>query len=326
MTSSIKSIIFDEHILKIEDSSTPNVLFIGETKRDLKSQPLLSLTSQSIWRIARITTRGATVVTEVASGGKPDQIWDNRDSIFEDIIFPYSNLFSLEFDGANDYLEIPHSTTFNIPFNEPFSWSFWLKTTDGGSYTILEKASSNIGIRIYKLGSELLEVSWRGGGTGNRIRIRTSSAPSGILDGQWHHYVVTFNGTDANGMNIYEDSVLLSKDVLNDTLTLDPDNTANLVIGGRSAGTNLYDGLLDEVAFWDSELSASEITEIYNSGSPIDVSENTGNYVSSSNLLGWWRMGDGESDAFPIIGDSSTSSNDGTMINMIEDSIVQDAP
>ena len=40
------------------------------------------------------------------------------------------------------------------------------------------------------------------------------------------------------------------------------------------------------------QLSASEITEIYNSGSPTDLTSDAGNYTSSSNLQGYWRFED----------------------------------
>ena len=45
-----------------------------------------------------------------------------------------------------------------------------------------------------------------------------------------------------------------------------------------------YNGNIDEVAVWDSELSAGEVTAIYNGGKPKDL--------SGLSPVSWWRMGE----------------------------------
>ena len=52
--------------------------------------------------------------------------------------------------------------------------------------------------------------------------------------------------------------------------------------------------------------------------------KDSGDYSSSGDLIGWWRMGD--SATYPTIPDDSTNSNNGTMTNMSADDIVQDIP
>ena len=54
---------------------------------------------------------------------------------------------------------------------------------------------------------------------------------------------------------------------------------------------------MDEVAVWDTDLDAAAVTAIYNSGTPIALDADSGNYSNSSNLQGWWRMGDGTEEA-----------------------------
>jgi hypothetical protein len=41
----------------------------------------------------------------------------------------------------------------------------------------------------------------------------------------------------------------------------------NMYIGSNGAGNGVYDGLIDEVSIWNTDLSPSKITELYNSGS-----------------------------------------------------------
>ena len=77
---------------------------------------------------------------------------------------------------------------------------------------------------------------------------------------------------------------------------------------------------MDEVALFDDELSLAQIQNIYNSGTPTDLS-------SESYLLGYWRNGDPTgTGAYPTIVDQSSNSNDGTMNNMSSSDIVTDVP
>ena len=62
-------------------------------------------------------------------------------------------------------------------------------------------------------------------------------------------------------------------------------------------------------------MSPSQISEIYNSGSPTDLSLHS----QAGNLAGWWRDGDG--DTYPTISDESGNSKDATMINLSAASI-----
>ena len=80
-------------------------------------------------------------------------------------------------------------------------------------------------------------------------------------------------------------------------------------IGGLKNGSNLHqnptNGKLDEFALYNSTLSASDITAIYNSGAPA-------NQAGDSNLVAYWRMEEG---AGTSIGDSSSNSNTATLTN-----------
>ena len=62
--------------------------------------------------------------------------------------------------------------------------------------------------------------------------------------------------------------------------------------------------------------SAEEVYAIYQQGITYDES-------SLSGLVGYWRMGDDTSKAYPTIADSSSNSNDGTITNGASDDIVQ---
>ena len=91
-------------------------------------------------------------------------------------------------------------------------------------------------------------------------------------------------------------------------------------IGGQANGYNDWNGNIDEVAFWgNTVLDADAIAVLYNSGVPIALDSDSGNYDNSGDLTHWWRMGDG--DTYPTITDNEGSIN-GTMTNMTSGDIV----
>ena len=53
---------------------------------------------------------------------------------------------------------------------------------------------------------------------------------------------------------------------------------------------------------WDVSLDDAAVTAIYNSGTPIALDADDGNYDNSGDLQGWWRMGDGTLDDGNITG------------------------
>ena len=88
-------------------------------------------------------------------------------------------------------------------------------------------------------------------------------------------------------------------------------NSINFQISCRNGTADRYAGNIDEVAIFNSELSAANAATIYNSGLPASL--------SSFSPLGWWRMGEG--DTYPTLTDSGSGSNDGTMTNMLSGDI-----
>lgn len=147
------------------------------------------------------------------------------------------------------------------------------------------------------------------------------------MKGNWHHVVLTWNTSESytdptdstsytGTMKLYLDGTIVNFGqgayVVNgetaDAVGLNgiPSTTVfdKLRIGARFNGNNNIDALFDEVAVYSTDLSASEISAIYNSGAPNDLSS----LSTSTNLVGWWRFEDNTDD-------SSSNSNSGTLTN-----------
>lgn len=298
------------------DKPNSSTTFIGKT------YDLNALTSAPVWQITRTIVSGTETITQFADDVNTyDKIWDNRVSLFGSA--PFANSLSVQFDGANDFVDVSHNAAIDFDFrSESASWNFWIKISNTtSSVTYLEKQASNVGWRFY-LKAKRLTLELRGtGGTGDRIRVRSFSSGTKfgtrLNDGAWHMVTATYDGSGlASGVNLYLDGVAESTlQIQNDTLSTDTSNTNNMAIASRSGGgNNTGPGNIDEVSIWDVELSAGDITTIYNSGIPIDL-QNQGLSPITVSLNYWCRMGDGSNDVFPILEDVESLIT-GTMTNM----------
>jgi len=134
-----------------------------------------------------------------------------------------------------------------------------------------------------------------------------------ITAGKWHHIAMVADGGTAT---FYLDGV--SRDTMSYTQDAATNPDTNLLIGAvSSAAENYYfmAGDIDEVAIWDSALSADAVTAVYNSGAPNNLNQDNGDYTNSGDLQGWWRMGEGNDPGYYLISDASGNGNDGTTQN-----------
>ena len=241
---------------------------------------------------------------------------------------------SIDYDGAADYSDIPIVAANDFDYDTDFSFSFWVKTSSS-SYSRL------IGSGHYAGGSNhwgwALDLNTSGqmsfggfrstAGSGDEMRATADTAGDEIDDGLYHHVVVSFSGSSgtagaAAGISIHMDGSALPltiiaascgsswKDVSNTTIKIARRSTA-------SGGDRYLDGKIDQVSLWDKVLSASDRGALLTwDKRPADLS----NHPSASNLVGWYRLGAG--DTTTVIIDSASGSNDGTSGSLSDSSFV----
>ena len=78
--------------------------------------------------------------------------------------------------------------------------------------------------------------------------------------------------------------------------------------------SSYFNGLMDEIAIWNSQLEATEIVALYNNGRSISASVNSDNYTSSADLIRYYTMDKGLGN---IVVDHSTSGVNGTLYNCL---------
>ena len=122
----------------------------------------------------------------------------------------------------------------------------------------------------------------------------------------WTHVVITF-GTDGVGKIYLNGSADKSFDLTEDDASHVDSGGLRL---GSDGGQSDFNGKIDDVAFWDSELTDAEVTALYNSGIGINASSDSGNYASSSDLQAYWKMTEQTGSS---VEDLSTNSNNGSI-------------
>ena len=150
--------------------------------------------------------------------------------------------------------------------------------------------------RVYRMGLDnnggttKIIAQHRSGGTYENIEGST------LLDasGGWYHVVFTFDDS-SNRLRIYVNGSKINQESYSGS-TVNQNSEFSI---GRRHDTNgaYYDGKIDEVAYWDTELSANAISTLYNSGNPLSASSNSGNYSSSGNLVMYYRFQENLNDS-----------------------------
>jgi len=220
----------------------------------------------------------------------------------------FSNTYSLAFDGTNDYV-VSNATYSELNGTTKATWSYWVKPTLG-SAMVLSRVSNTTSISAFVYMFYLFSNGEVGAAIGDTTRrARTGSAL--LTDNVWSHILVCYDGTLSNGSK--------TKIFINGVDSTNSDSTtatslvnANypLSIGRRDqTPTYYYDGLMDELAMWNSTdfRTQSDIDTIYNSGSASDLNNNGLTAPTT-----WYRFEEGSGTTAT---DSGTGGNDGTLTN-----------
>jgi hypothetical protein len=171
---------------------------------------------------------------------------------------------SLTVNSLNDVVSIPSTQNLKL---STFSVSTWFKTTSnfgdtsfmvnkGGQGT--DSSGNNMNYGIWMTSSEKVQ----GGFETSSGSDRYVTSPGSYNNGQWHHGVVTFDGSI---LRLYVDGVQVATSSTPGT----PETVGNhpLKIGANSRiADDLFTGSLDEVGIWNRALTTTEITNLMNNG------------------------------------------------------------
>ena len=178
---------------------------------------------------------------------------------------------SADFDGVDDFIEVPHSADLEL---DSGTLQMWFQPDDtSGTQGLFSKDSMNFddgGHLAAYLDNDTLVVRLQSVDASHSVSV------SGVTASEWHHLAFTFGD---GGMNLYLDGVLADTNAYTgglDTSSGGTGNTEPLVFGastmhsadGTTAGVrDFFDGQLDEIALHGTSLDLAAVQSIYAAGS-----------------------------------------------------------
>lgn len=190
--------------------------------------------------------------------------------------------FCVNFDGADDMIDLGSISGDLRLSGSSGAIIAWINPTlTGDEYQrLVDKSDGSNGANGYAL-----FIKKDGSITGNMDGTAKITTPTGVVVAdKWQHLVWTWNGTTqyayVNGVQVQATN----------NVNTPPSDTTNMRIGSWNHDVaREYKGRISEVAIYNIGLTASQVKTIYNGRDPYDHNDG----IAPSNLLGWWRMGDG---------------------------------
>lgn len=172
---------------------------------------------------------------------------------------------AMNFTGSN-YVSIGNINLLNFEYNNPFTFSTWIKDNSTSSERLISKYDGTRGyiFSVFQQSGKdtiQLEMYVSGGGfieNSNLLIVR---------NGQWHNIVLTYDGSClAQGVNIYLDGIKQVQDIVSNTgcpATLK--NNQDVEIGARTGGIEKFTGRMADVIIKPRLVTAAEVAAMYNS-------------------------------------------------------------
>jgi len=225
----------------------------------------------------------------------------------------YANTKSLFLDGTGDTFApgftASQKETF---FRDSFTISFWGNFNfDNNNWTAFgfdsaTGAATSLNFRQINFGSSVWYVT----GKFNNVQWQSSLMSNGLSGDKttWVHIAMTMekgaNPSVNNTFKLYQNGSLVNSGGTAATIagnmsatTFDTDVDLTFGAFTTSSSSNLHtDMKLDEVAFFNTALDASNVAAIYNSGSTFDLTSANGNYKKQANLVRYYRLEDNLTD------------------------------
>ena len=144
-----------------------------------------------------------------------------------------------------------------------------------------------------------------------------------VTAGEWFHITYVYNGngvTEADKVQIYINGAPLP---LTFTLTMHSSTSGGAnttVIGKDIILSNDWNGGIDEVSIFDFSLTQQNVTDIYNNGTPTDLS------LLATPPTNYWKMGENATFVYGANPDGTwtipdeVGTNNGTSNNLMSDS------
>ena len=179
--------------------------------------------------------------------------------------FTSSNNGSFVFDGTNDYIVVPHSSSISASTTNSFTLSTWFLSTVNGTSSTLEivnKRNNTAGPTYVSYG-----LSWRRVSTTDTVFARVSFTDNSVLDlnstalnqNVWYSATETFDGTNHK---LYINGALNQSESISGKTILD--DGFPLTINSYTGSSEFLAGNTSIVLYYNRALSQQEILQNFN--------------------------------------------------------------
>jgi len=228
------------------------------------------------------------------------------------LMFKSYSPYALNFDG-NDYINCGNDSSL-VPSS--LTISLWFKTSGSASAIprLINKSYGGSPYDSYFIRINNNVLNFKIGVSSASVQI---AGATNVVDGNWHHVVGTYDGSQ---LKLYLDGNSEATPV-SETRAIIENTTYNLTIGcelGAYGFSWPFTGDISNVSIFNSALTASQITEIYNEGRPSNLHN-----FSGTAPVAWWQLGSNSSwtsPAWTVL--DEIGSNNGTSSSMMENAIV----
>lgn len=233
-----------------------------------------------------------------------------------------------QFNGSSDKIKTFAENDFNFSTNSSFTFEAWIKpdlSTSVAEQIIMERkpTNSNLAINLKLKSTQIIFLVRNTAG-----QLYSAEATKNVYDNNWHHIVGVKDGSSKQ-LRLYVDGVLVKTVATTYTSGFISPTPLGITIGYRNktGDESYFKGAIDEVAIYNSALSAALITQHYNNGlqgkgycqttlakislSSKDIFSSLENHVNGSTVqLNWETASDLGEGKFEI--ERMTSISDGT--------------
>jgi len=185
---------------------------------------------------------------------------------------------SLNFDGVDERVDVPHIAAHDVGADDTFSMSMWVKIDNAGHvHGLLRKGVTSTGINLLAINTNRgIIIRLRGGAYADGQTLEVYSPNSVIPINIWTHICFTYDATRSNippleAIKFFVNGVKVTTSTPTARRSLgiayDFFNTGVLTLG-QGAGGEKLEGNMDEFRFWNRELTTQEVIDDYNFGKP----------------------------------------------------------
>lgn len=202
------------------------------------------------WRLEE--TSGSSAAD---SSGANTGTYQNSPTLGAAGLIAEAGTYGATLNGTNQYVTFADAAAVDV--GDTFSIELWLRRahTTAGTYQLFDKGDQAMNLKLNSSGALVLAKV-------NVAEIVTST--SAITDTNTHHVVCTKTGAT---VKLYLDGVDVTGSVANQTVS---SNALSGAFGASRTGAQPFPGTLDEVALYNTALSAARVSAHYSAGTAAD--------------------------------------------------------